>query len=148
MEAESIIARYAFIWEKHYAQVFAQTKKSLVEARFKKQSIVKRASCEVEELEGMVKSSETSLLIQNIDGESITDVIGLYLTGTRVLHVNLNGDEDRATLALQYAKRARTLFREHIIGTDPWVKSKVLQYVGISYGELAMEGTRCVTKCI
>jgi hypothetical protein len=68
-------------------------------------------------------------------------VIGLYLTGARVLHMNSNGDVEKATLALQYAKRARTLFKEHITGCEnSWVMSKVFQYVGISYGELAMEG--------
>lgn len=141
-EAESIVARYAFLWEKHYASVFAQTRKSLVEARFVKdveKSGGKRASVEVEEIEGMVKSSETSLLIHNIDGESITDVIGLYITGARVLHMTSSGDEAKATLALQYAKRARTLFKEQSGVESTWVKSKVYQYVGICYAELAME---------
>lgn len=99
---------------------------------------------------------DTNYTIQVIDGEAIVDVIGLYVTGARILFMNGEGDESKARTALSYAKRALALFNDHIadnpsIGKEVhaqigYLKCKVNQYVGLAYAELALEGERGLTQ--
>ncbi|KAI9206104.1 uncharacterized protein BJ171DRAFT_498690 [Polychytrium aggregatum] len=91
-----------------------------------------------------------------LENEGIVDTIGVLISGVRIILSNLNGDEQKARKAVDYMEQALELLKVHgatLANFDP-VLVKVEQYLGITYGEMALEVSdselrgRCQEKSI
>ncbi|KAJ3380191.1 hypothetical protein HDU92_006140 [Lobulomyces angularis] len=153
IEAENIVASYVFLWEKQFLEEFELTQKHKIEAKFLEQKR-RRSSLDASKLPPIsdsdieVLTEDTNAEIFQVGKELVFDAIGVYLTGARILVMNVEGDERKLNLARKYSTKAASLYKDHIEGNNKlgdllsdsnFIKSKVHQYSALTYGELAME---------
>jgi len=89
-----------------------------------------------------VKESDIDVVLGLVDGESVEDVVGVCLAGLRMALGLVEGEEIVLRDAVAYADKALEIVRDHGSGVaDPkGFRKVVLQWQGIVYGELALEG--------
>jgi len=106
-------------------------------------SLKKRASIMSQDAWGSPTTDTpiSSLVIKNVEGESLTDMVGIVIACVRVALEIAEGDVNTIMVALKFVDKALKLYNG--IGDNipdyRQTLTKLLQYRGIIYGELALE---------
>ncbi|KAJ3322235.1 Tetratricopeptide repeat protein 7A [Boothiomyces sp. JEL0866] len=84
---------------------------------------------------------ETLIVIPEVDGETVPDVIGVLITGIRLILHTHDGDLGLLKQAQAYGEKAFIIITEHgsHLPNYSLLLSRVFQWLGIVYGELALD---------
>jgi len=145
IEAMSSILKYIEYFEKIFETLKTNERKKQeeLEAMVVTPSLKKRASIMSQDAWGSptTDSPISSLVINNVEGESLTDMVGVVIACVRVALEIAEGDVNTIMVALQNVDKALKLYNN--IGENlpdyRQTLTKLLQYRGIIYGELALE---------
>ncbi|KAJ3108666.1 hypothetical protein HDU97_000522 [Phlyctochytrium planicorne] len=133
MEALSCVSSYAYSFEKRLNETLELSRKKL--------SALHSKHTDVDAHDEYIDYAE--IPTTDINGESISDAIGVLMTGSKIAILCAFGDVDILNDAVKYADLAIKLVRNHGTWIDPEVRPHVaqraLQNVGVVYGETAQE---------
>ncbi|KAJ3272125.1 Tetratricopeptide repeat protein 7A [Terramyces sp. JEL0728] len=84
---------------------------------------------------------ETLIVIPEVDGETVPDVIGVLITGIRLILHTHDGDIALLKQAQAYGEKAFIIITEHgsHLPNYSLLLSRIFQWLGIVYGELALD---------
>ncbi|TPX36376.1 hypothetical protein SmJEL517_g01456 [Synchytrium microbalum] len=82
---------------------------------------------------------DAPIVVETVDGETIADVLGVLISGMRILLSTVEGDEKELKKAVEYGRRALDLTRHHSVKDRPLLIRRAQQWLGVSLGELALE---------
>jgi len=145
IEAMSSILKYIEYFEKIFETLKTNERKKQeeLESMVVTPSLKKRASIMSQDAWGSPTTDTpiSSLVINNVEGESLTDMIGVVIACVRVALEIAEGDINTIMVALKNVDKALKLYNN--IGENlpdyRQTLTKLLQYRGIIYGELALE---------
>jgi len=145
-EAMSSIIKYLEYFEKIFEtlKTTERKKQEELEAMVVTPSLKKRASIMSQDAWGSptTDSPISSLVINNVEGESLNDMVGVVIACVRVALEIAEGDIDTIMVALKNVDKALKLYNnigENNLSDYRQTLTKLLQYRGIIYGELALE---------
>lgn len=145
-EAMASTLKYIEYFEKIFEtlKTTERKKQEELEAMVVTPSLKKRNSIMSQEAWGSptTDSPISSLVIKNVEGESITDMVGIVIACVRVALEIAEGNVNTIMVALKNVDKALKLYNGIGDSTIPDYKqtlTKLLQYRGIIYGELALE---------
>ncbi|ORX41844.1 TPR-like protein [Piromyces finnis] len=144
-EAMASIVKYIEYFEKIFEtlKITEKKKQEELESMVVTPSIKKRNSIMSQDAWGSptTDSPISSLVIKNVEGESLTDMVGVVIACVRVALEIAEGDINIIMVALKNVDKALKLYNN--IGENlsdyRQTLTKLLQYRGIIYGELALE---------
>jgi len=144
-EAMASILKYIEYFEKIFEtlKTTERKKQEELESMVVTPSLKKRASIMSQDAWGSptTEGPISSLVIKNVEGESLTDMVGIVIACVRVALEIAEGDINIIMVALKNVDKALKLYNN--IGENlsdyRQTLTKLLQYRGIIYGELALE---------
>jgi len=144
-EAMASILKYIEYFEKIFEtlKTTERKKQEELESMVVTPSLKKRASIMSQDAWGSPTTDTpiSSLVIKNVEGESLTDMVGVVIACVRVALEIAEGDVNTIMVALKNVDKALKLY-DNIGENLPDYRqalTKLLQYRGIIYGELALE---------
>lgn len=144
-EAMSVISQYIEQFNKIFANLKTTERKKQeeLEAMVTTPYSKKRESIMSQDAWGSPTDDSplSSLVIKNVEGESLTDMIGVVIAGVRVALEVAEGDINIISTAMKNVDSALKLYNLHGENLADYKQTlvKLLQYRGIIYGELALE---------
>ncbi|TPX54668.1 hypothetical protein SeMB42_g00145 [Synchytrium endobioticum] len=83
--------------------------------------------------------SNTPIRIDVVDEETVGDVLGVLISGIRILLSTVQGDERKLEKAIEYGRRGVDLIKSHAGKEKHHLLRRAQQWLGISLAELALE---------
>ncbi|KAJ3117183.1 hypothetical protein HK098_006351 [Nowakowskiella sp. JEL0407] len=131
-EAEACVDTYVFHWSKRLEQYVETVRKKRKDDAKHASGVTKNGSVAYD---GVVK-------VKYIDGETISDAVGVLVSGIRMILWTAEGDETKLRQALNYGEKAIYYLKNHAdVSTEVMndLLRTSLKMLGVVCGELALE---------